>query len=518
MNPKLIFLVAATLLQSITFASDWPQWRGPLRDGSSSSSAPLAESWPEEGPKLLWESEIVPSGDDGGFGSPVVAGGQVYLSLVWHRNVPTDTRTVNDLAMRKIGARNVNLPDELIAKMEEARLSISPRLRGSKLDEWSKQWVAENLDNKQALLYGDYVLSRFRKGKLAFPIEATQKLFSIRNKVFPSESEFIAWIDAQGFEEETAKRIIDGVPATKKMADDVVMSIDLENGTTNWKASLAGIPSGRNSSSTPCVADGRVFAVGSNRLYCIDSKTGKAVWDVFIDSKGGASSPLVEDGKLIALVGRLTAFDAATGKMLWENKDIGGNRASPILWKPGKRKMVVCNSSRSVVGVDFASGETVWEAPAGGSSTPIAAGDRIVVHAKDEKVGLAAYRWTGEGVELAWKAAKLTRRSDSSPLVHDGQVYLFGAEMRACHDLATGKKKWKEVGKHDISSPILAGGHILAYEIKGSFLHMGKADPAQPVTLGRSKIQALRCSSPIIVGDKLIVRMADRVACYYLGK
>ncbi|MGE4550800.1 MAG: PQQ-binding-like beta-propeller repeat protein [Opitutales bacterium] len=518
MKAKLIPLIAATLSQSLSLAADWPQWRGPLRDGSSSSSVPLADSWPEDGPKLLWESEIVPSGDDGGFGSPVVADGQVYLSLVWHRDVPTDTRVVDDLAMRKIGVRRVNLPAELIAKMEEARISISSRMRGSNLDDWSKQWVEENFDAKQGLLYGDYVISRFRKGKLAFPIEATQKLLSIRNKVIPDESEFLAWIDEQGFDEETRKRVVEGVPATKKMADDVVVSIDLENGATRWKASLEGIPSGRTSSATPCVADGRIFSVGSNRMFCIDVKSGKVLWDVPINSKGGSSSVLVEDGKVIALVGRLTAFDAATGKILWVNKDLGGNRASPITWKPGRRKMVVCNSSRSLVGVDLASGETVWEAPAGGNSTPVASGDRVVVHAKDEKVGLAAYRWTGEGVELAWKVPKLTRRADASPLVKDGQVYLFGADMRACHDLETGNKRWKEIGKHDISSPILAGGHILAYEIKGSFLHMVKADPAQAVTLGRAKIQALRCSSPVIAGDKLIVRMADRVACYYLGK
>ncbi len=516
---SLVFtLFLALSWQSLAETSDWPQWRGPFRDGSSASSMPLADSWPEDGPELLWESEAIPSGDDGGFGSPVVADGMVYLSLVWHRAVPTEMRTVDDLAMRKIGARKVNLPDDLIAVMEKARLSISPRLRGSKLDEWAKKWVDENLDAKQSLLYGDYVISRFRKGKLAFPIEATRKLFSIRNKTFPNEAAFLAWLGEQGFEEDTRKRIIDGVPPTRRVAEDVVVSIDLKNGTTRWKASLSGIPSGRVSSATPCVANDRVYAVGSNRIFCIEAKTGKPVWDKPIDSKGAASSILVEDGKVIALIGRLTAFDAATGKTLWVSKDLSGNRASPIVWQPGERKMIVCNSQRSVVGVDFATGETIWEAPAGGSSTPVASGEYLVVHAKDETLGLAAYRWTGEEIELVWKAPKLTRRSDSSPLVKDGQVYLFGADMRACHDLKTGLKRWKEVGKHDISSPVLADGRIFAYEIKASFLHMVKADPSQVLSLGRAKLQALRCSSPVIAGNKLIVRMADRVACYDLGK
>jgi outer membrane protein assembly factor BamB len=513
--PKLLFLFLAC--RCFGDPTDWPQWRGPARDGLSSSSLALADAWPEQGPKLLWESELIPSGDDGGFGSPVSAAGVVYLSLVWHRDVPTETRTVDDLAMRRIGARKVNLPDDLIAVMEKARESISPRLRGSMLDEWSKQWLDEHLDSKQRLLYGDFVISRFRKGKLAFPIDATTKLFSIRNKTFPSEAAFFAWLDAQSFDDDTRKRIIDGVPPTEKVAADVLIALDLANGTTRWKASLAGMPTGRVSSATPCVSNGRVFAVGSNRIFCVDAKSGKPVWDSPIDSKGAASSVLVEDGKVVALVGRLTALDATSGKTLWVSKDLSGNRASPIIWQPGKRKMVVCNSQKSVIGVDLATGETIWEAPAGGSSTPVASGQYLVVHAKEETLGLAVYRWNGTGVELAWKAPKLTRRSDSSPLVKDGQVYLFGADMRACHDLKTGETKWKEVGKHDISSPVLADGRIFAYEIKASFIHMVKADPSHPVSLGRAKLQALRCSSPIIAGDKLIVRTSDRLVCYDLG-
>ncbi|MBT6851522.1 MAG: hypothetical protein HOA16_10040, partial [Opitutae bacterium] len=126
----------------------WPQWRGPNRDGSSKASTKLADAWPETGPKLLWESEHIPSGDDGGFGSVVATEDRAYLSLVWHKDVPTPTRKVDNLALRKIGARRTNLPKEVIDKMEQARIKLSPRLRGSKLDEWSQEWVNEHLDAK----------------------------------------------------------------------------------------------------------------------------------------------------------------------------------------------------------------------------------------------------------------------------------------------------------------------------------------------------------------------------------
>ena len=35
-------------------ASDWPQWRGPARDGISRESG-LLKQWPAGGPKLLWQ-------------------------------------------------------------------------------------------------------------------------------------------------------------------------------------------------------------------------------------------------------------------------------------------------------------------------------------------------------------------------------------------------------------------------------------------------------------------------------
>ena len=40
------------------------------------------------------------------------------------------------MVLRQLGLRNVNLPNELRDKVEKDRLSLSPRLRGAKLDEW----------------------------------------------------------------------------------------------------------------------------------------------------------------------------------------------------------------------------------------------------------------------------------------------------------------------------------------------------------------------------------------------
>jgi outer membrane protein assembly factor BamB len=65
------FLVLLTLP---VMADNWPQWRGPQRDGISHEIGLLGE-WPKEGPKLLWKS-----GETGsGYSTPAVVNDRLYL-------------------------------------------------------------------------------------------------------------------------------------------------------------------------------------------------------------------------------------------------------------------------------------------------------------------------------------------------------------------------------------------------------------------------------------------------------
>ena len=55
-------------------ADDWPQWRGPTRDGISRETGLLRE-WPKEGPKLLWQARQIGAG----YSTPAVVGDRLYL-------------------------------------------------------------------------------------------------------------------------------------------------------------------------------------------------------------------------------------------------------------------------------------------------------------------------------------------------------------------------------------------------------------------------------------------------------
>ena len=67
-----ICLAALLALIPSALADDWPQWRGPNRDGISKESGWLA-NWPAEGPKKLWEASV-----GVGYSSFSVSKGKLY--------------------------------------------------------------------------------------------------------------------------------------------------------------------------------------------------------------------------------------------------------------------------------------------------------------------------------------------------------------------------------------------------------------------------------------------------------
>jgi hypothetical protein len=175
--------------------SDWPQWRGPDRNGALRGGPALTSTWSTDGPPKLWESEPIPSDDDGGHGSVIVAGGRAYLSVVWHRDEPSETRTITDLILRtQLGHQNpASLGKELVAKIEATRESLPPALRGAKLDEFTQKFIGENLDKKQRQLFSGFVSGRFKKGALAIPLGDYDKLQARVEKPFASQIEFEKW-------------------------------------------------------------------------------------------------------------------------------------------------------------------------------------------------------------------------------------------------------------------------------------------------------------------------------------
>jgi outer membrane protein assembly factor BamB len=69
-----IVMALGLLSMTASFAEDWPQFRGPDRDGRSSETDMLRE-WPEGGPEILWSTPLGP-----GYSSAAIHGGKVFFN------------------------------------------------------------------------------------------------------------------------------------------------------------------------------------------------------------------------------------------------------------------------------------------------------------------------------------------------------------------------------------------------------------------------------------------------------
>ncbi|HUR46141.1 MAG TPA: PQQ-binding-like beta-propeller repeat protein [Candidatus Saccharimonadales bacterium] len=74
MNRTFQTLLLTLSLSTPLLADDWPQWRGPQRNGVSKETG-LLKDWPAAGPKLAWK--VTDAGS--GYSTPSVVGDRLYL-------------------------------------------------------------------------------------------------------------------------------------------------------------------------------------------------------------------------------------------------------------------------------------------------------------------------------------------------------------------------------------------------------------------------------------------------------
>ncbi|MBN2583156.1 MAG: PQQ-binding-like beta-propeller repeat protein [Planctomycetes bacterium] len=165
---SLLLVVAAA---GVVRAEDWPQFRGLKRDGISPEKG-LMKSWPEGGPKAVWEADV-----GTGFASVAVVGGKVYASGVkngklvvtaldakgkqlWQEEIDGDSGGGGHMGSRSTPTVD---GDRLYILSEQGKLSCRKTSDGSEV--WSKnilkEYGASNTQWKLAesvLIDGDKVI------------------------------------------------------------------------------------------------------------------------------------------------------------------------------------------------------------------------------------------------------------------------------------------------------------------------------------------------------------------------
>jgi outer membrane protein assembly factor BamB len=323
---------------------------------------------------------------------------------------------------------------------------------------------------------------------------------------------------------------------------EVVRALDLESGKQIWRAAYpapyevnpAARSHGAGPKSTPAVADGRVFTLGiGGILSAFDRASGKLLWripapDVQPDY-GAATSPLVDGRSVIVHVGgyengALTALDAATGKPRWQWTGDGPGYGSPIIATFGGVRQVIAQTQKLLVGLDASTGTLLWQMPFTtefdqNAFTPVVYQDLVIVGGIDWpltaiRLTLDGGKWIGE---TAWTNPQ-TPMFMSSPVLIGETIY--GLTMRnsgqfVAIDAASGKTLWNTQGREGDNASILGNRSWLLASTTDGSLVVARASREKFEEVRRYQIaQSAVWAHPAITGTSIIVKDADKVICW----
>lgn len=524
---------------------DWPQWRGPNRDGIAPGSPKLLDQWPSGGPTLLWRNQNIGSGADGGSGSPVIADGKVYI----YANT-TICQPGKKLVTAEVLADwgwTPEMPPDLAKKIEEARLAPKRKTlkTPAEIEAYAKEFTA-TLDPKDASTYGALIKSRFARDPGFFTLDELNKLSTIRDKDFKTVTEFMHQVEKLANMHHRYGGCGEALDVAIRQVftlSDVFVCLDAATGKELWRKDhpaegLASSPQWARwgASGTPAVAGGRLIVQGSVALYCLSAKDGTLVWKT--KTSYSNSSPLVAGRLVLAgaeprqgdkvegrIGGALSAYDLETGKALWRAKAGHGGWGGSVAPWTGGGKNAVFTMGGGLFCVDAENGGLLADTNKGEGvdcwATPAVSGDIVV--SRSENV-TKAYKIALPKMEKLWESKNRSGDFESaSPLIYQGAVYVADHGSLRCLDLKTGEQKWmapKDVNPES-STPLVVDGKLItncgSNHAKTNETVMLRATSDKCEVLGRITHPAAVCTSPAVAGGRLYVRLIDGVACYDLS-
>ncbi|HEV7402774.1 MAG TPA: PQQ-binding-like beta-propeller repeat protein [Chthoniobacteraceae bacterium] len=374
---------------------------------------------------------------------------------------------------------------------------------------------------------------------------------------------------------------------------EIVQALDAATGQPGWHFEYPSHfvdPFGYNNGPrcSPLLTQDRCYTFGAEGvLLCLDLATGRQIWrrDTGADFNvpeaffGVGSSPILEGNLLIAMVGGqpnsgVVAFDAATGKTVWENVGEKTWNGLPMLGWPGERTVqwnvndpaynkqasyctpvaatihgrrhILCCTRQGLVSLDPATGAarfSYWFRSRADSSvnamTPVVSGDTVFISSAYFKSGSVLLRVhpDGLGVDEVWRGLQLEMHW-SRPVLADGRLYAFSGRNEPdarfrCVRLADGKLEWDRDegwpnGGHaklaagepapnvfGRGSAILADGKIIALGEAG-LLGLFKPNPEKLEEIARWQVPQMRypCwAGPVLAHKRLFLRSEEMLVC-----
>ncbi len=386
--------------------SDWPQWRGPQRNGVSQETG-LLKQWPTGGPKLRWQVNDL--GD--GFSTPSVVGTRIYLMS--NRGMEDefvqalsteDGKPIWTTRVGKVGNPNQDPP--------YAKARSTPTVDGDFL-------YALGSD-------GDLACMEAMTGKIRW-----QK--SLRKEFGGQPGE---WAYAES-------PLVDGdvVVVTPGGKQATIVALNKKTGAVIWKSAVPGGDSAEYTSAIVVHGGGRKQYVQclNKGLVGVEAKTGKFLWRYKEAVKGPAQyfSPIARDGYVYG--GAL----AVGGGLVRLKPDGSGVAAEQVYFERGLPNGIggavlvgdylygLEMATQTLVAMEFTTGKVKWKVEDFGRSSVAYAdgnlylhkenGDFVLVEATDE-----AYREKGRFTPphqpQKKQAGQYAERAFAYPVIANGRL------------------------------------------------------------------------------------------------
>ena len=287
---------------------------------------------------------------------------------------------------------------------------------------------------------------------------------------------------------------------------------------------------------TPTHDEGRVYHLGDGgRLTAFDAATGREAWALDLLDRFDAETPEYGYTESVLIIGnRLFCCPGGTkghvvclrksdGQTVWANPDIKGTVAfsSLVPAEVAGVRQILGMSSSHLFGVDPETGTLLWSIEHrnfrdNNVTDPIPHGDGVFASSGYGK-GSLLVRLQRDGdaglrAETVWSSDLMDNHHGGVVRVGD---YVYGAGHEAkgwfCLELATGKPAWRAPGKGALT---FADGMLYCLDEKGT-MTLVKATPDAYEAVSTFRVpkagEGLYWAHPVVCGGRLYVRHADRL-------
>lgn len=396
-------------------AYDWPQWRGPERNGVSRETG-LMKEWPKEGPKLLWKT-----GDAGsGYSTPAVVGDSVFFlgNEGMENEFVAALRTQDGKRIWTVRIGNVGHPKQ---QPNFASARSTPTVDG-------KHLYALGSD-------GDLACLETGDGKLRWR----------KNLRVDFNGEHGEWAYAES-------PLIDGdtLVCTPGGGTATLVALNKKTGDVIWKCPL---PEGGQAAFASAI----VMEVSGIKQYVqllekglvgVEAKTGRLLWHYKKPvSQYGANIPTPlssGDHVYIGSAGtgggtvKLKVKDSA---MKVEEVFFGPNFPTAIGGTVKVGDFLYGTTAQALKCIEFATGKLKWEERALGAASICYADNRIYLHGENGEVALVepsadAFREKGRFTPPNQpKHSKEMEKAWAYPVIANGRLYIRDLEVLWCYDV-----------------------------------------------------------------------------------